>query len=176
MVDLRDQGEAFALEPVHHPHLPQRPLAVEGPGEDLTHDLLELAIRSGGWQAHVPHVVVQVEAIVVDPDRVSLEGREGEPTPVAGEEVKARLDVLPQAIAVEASVLPAQGLALEDRHGRDVHRSGSRLEVKERRVLCGQPEVRSTLHRFRPPRTRPLGGRGRVLWPASLWEQGRGSL
>jgi hypothetical protein len=98
MVDLRDQGEAFALEPVHHPHLPQRPLAVEGPGQDLTHDLLELAIRTGGWQAHVSHVVVQVEAMVVDPDRVSLEGREGEPTPVAGEEVKARLDVLPQAM------------------------------------------------------------------------------
>jgi hypothetical protein len=63
----------------------------------------------------VAHVVVEVEAGVVHPERPShLEAGEGELLPVARHPVQARLDLL-------GELLPRGRRPVEDHQGADVH-------------------------------------------------------
>ena len=68
VVGLRDQREAVALEPLHQPDLPQRLGAVQALGEDPPGQPAQLVLRARRGQRRVAHVVVDVEARVVDPE------------------------------------------------------------------------------------------------------------
>src|SRR5204863_8931374 len=70
VVDLREEGDATALEPVDEVELPQRPAAVERAGEDASDGAGELAVVAGRRDGAVADVEVEVEVGVLDPERV----------------------------------------------------------------------------------------------------------
>ena len=71
VVGLGVQGELASLvDPFDEVHLPQRPRAVERPGRDARHDLLELAVGARGGHGDEPLVELAVERRVLDPVRV----------------------------------------------------------------------------------------------------------
>ena len=67
VVGLGDQREAVVLEALDQPHLPQRLGAVELLGEDARGQVLQLLLAARRGQRGVAHVVLEVEARVVDP-------------------------------------------------------------------------------------------------------------
>ena len=71
VVRLADQREAVALEALHEPHLPERLRAVEPLGEDAPGQQRELVVVARRGQRGVADVVLEVEARVVDPDRLA---------------------------------------------------------------------------------------------------------
>jgi hypothetical protein len=82
----------------------------------------------------VAHVVGEVEARVVDPERpAELHGREGELLAEARHEVQARADVLEQVVVVGRR-------SLEDEHRAHVHVAGRGL-VREKRDVDGAQAV-----------------------------------
>jgi hypothetical protein len=100
MVGLRDQRETIALEPLSQPDLPERFRAVEALGEDPSRQPAQLLDRARRRQRGVAHVIVDVEARVVDPERPPhLEPRERQLLAIAGDQMQARLDVLGELLA-----------------------------------------------------------------------------
>ena len=94
VVGLGDQREAAALEPLDEPRLPQRLRAVQPLRVDARGQRAQLLLRARLRQRRVAHVVLEVEARVVDPDRpAGLQRRERELVPVARHEVQPRPDV-----------------------------------------------------------------------------------
>ncbi len=92
MVDLADQGETAVGEALDDPQLPQRTSAVELLGHESSDEVLELLVRSRGGKRRVPHVVVEVEVLVVDPHRMPLERDGRQSLPVSRDLVEARGD------------------------------------------------------------------------------------
>jgi hypothetical protein len=130
LVDLGDDGEPVALESFDDVDLPERARPVEAPRLDLGDELLELLLGARRRQGEPPHVVAEVEALVVHPDRVrDAAGHEPDALPVARDQGDARLDVAEQPGVVEPGV-PRP----EDHDGADVHRRRPLLEVEERDV------------------------------------------
>jgi hypothetical protein len=115
MMGLREQREAPALEPLDQPDLPEWLRPVEALGVHAPHQLAQVLDRPSAGQRGVAHVVVDVEARVVDPHRPAhLEARNREPLPVARHEVQALLDVLHQLEVIHRR-------PVEDHHAADVH-------------------------------------------------------
>ncbi len=143
VVDLRDDGEAVALEALDDPELPQRLLAVEALGEDAPDHALELTLGSRSGQPRVAHVVADVEGGVVHPDGVLLERRVGQALAVARDAIESRGDVLLDAADVEGAVGGPQGRGLVDLGGGDVGGAvGLGVLVDEERVVhLGEPVV-----------------------------------
>jgi hypothetical protein len=73
VVKLADDGEAISRESLDKPNFPQRPRSVELLLEDPGGELLELRIRPRPRKAREPDVIVQVEAVIINPDGVVLE-------------------------------------------------------------------------------------------------------
>jgi hypothetical protein len=67
VVDLRQQGDAVAVEAADDVQLPQRTGAVERAGDDPGDLVGELAVRARGGQRELADVEVQVEVLVLDP-------------------------------------------------------------------------------------------------------------
>ena len=67
--DLARIANRPLLQPLDEVHLPQRPGAVQRSGDDARHELLELLHGARAGQRRLPHVVGEVEVVVVDPDR-----------------------------------------------------------------------------------------------------------
>ena len=72
-VGLHEQGEAPAFETLEHPALPERARAVEALRLHARRHLPQLGRATRPRQARVPHVVVEIELVVIDPDGMILE-------------------------------------------------------------------------------------------------------
>ena len=95
----------------------------------------------GGGQRGVAHVVLEVEARVVDPHRApAVERRVGELVAVAGHQVQAPADLLEE-------LLHRRRRAFDDRQPADVHVRDGALLVQERGVDRGQPVEVALGHR-----------------------------
>ena len=75
VVGLGDEREAAVREALDHPHLPQRLGAVELLGEDPPGQQQQLLLGARVRQRGLAHVVLEVEARVVDPQRPAGPGR-----------------------------------------------------------------------------------------------------
>jgi hypothetical protein len=128
---LRDQRAAAALESLDHPQFPQRLPVVEALRHDARGEAFQLAFGARLRQRRVAHVVVDVEAVVVDPHRMALDRDPREPLAIARDPVQSRRDVCTHAIGVDAARRIAQRADLEDQRGADVLRIGVALEVQE---------------------------------------------
>ena len=93
-MSLGEDREAAAIEALHEPHLPQRPVAAQVMGKDAAGEHLQFVLAARLRQRGVAQVVAQVKALVVDPARAGLGERNLRDTlPVARHQPKARLDV-----------------------------------------------------------------------------------
>ena len=133
VVGLRDQRETVVLEAFYQPHLPQRLGAVELLGEDPRHETLQLRPRPGRGQGRVAHVILEVEARVVDPHRPpAVECREGELLPVARHQVKTLADLFEE-------VLHRRSRTFDDREPAHMHVRAGALLVQEGGVHRREP-------------------------------------
>jgi hypothetical protein len=90
MMDLADHGDALtAIEAFNDPDFPQRLGAVEVLRHEARRQPLELALVAGLGQRRVAHVVVDVEVVVVHPDRRALKPALPQPLAVARDQVQA---------------------------------------------------------------------------------------
>ncbi len=91
VVGLVDQADVFApIHPLHEPELPERLLTVEDLDGEAFGQLQQLPSTSGSRQRGQPHVVGDVEALVVDPDRSPLTQRHRhDPLPEARDQLEA---------------------------------------------------------------------------------------
>ncbi len=144
-------GEAVPLQALNDVQLPQRLRAVEALGEDPAGELAQLLVASRGRQRGVAHVVVDVEAGVVHPERPAhLQWREGEPLAIPGDELQAGLELIHE--------VHARGRRpLEDHERAHVHVGRLLLLVQERCVDGGQP-ILVSLFVHEPEPTRAPGG------------------
>jgi hypothetical protein len=132
VVRLEDQREAALLEALDEPALPQRLRAVELLRVDPRGEPVELLLGAGRRQRAVTDVVLEVEVVVVDPQRPSgLERRVREPLPIARHEVQTRADVLQHGGERRRGTL-------EDRDRADVHVRARVLLMEERGVHGGE--------------------------------------
>ena len=145
---LRDQREAAAVEPLDDPRLPEGPCPVELLRHDPRREALQLLVVARARKARVPDVVVEVEVIVVHPDRIVLDRDPGEPLTVTGDLMQARRDTGPDALDVDPSVGGRERARLEDRRAPEMHVGLRALEEEERAVLSGERFVRGG-HRVR---------------------------
>ena len=86
MMAKRPPSQAF-----DHPHLPERLAAIELLRHEAAGETLQLPLVAGPRQMRVAHVVGEVEARVVHPDRMVEDRHAGEPLPVARHPVDAGL-------------------------------------------------------------------------------------
>ena len=134
--------------PVHEPHLPQRLGAVERLRVHARGERAQLRLGAGRRQRGVAHVVLEVEAGVVDPQRAAgLDGREGELLAEARHEVQARAHVVGEPLV-------GGRRALEDHHRADVHVGRRALLRDEGRIHRGQPVAVLLGHATEPMRHR----------------------
>src|SRR3954454_6266024 len=75
-MDLRQQREAVALEPLDQPDLPERLVAVEALREDAPRERAQLLLLARHRQGGGAHVVADVERGIVDPARAALAERD----------------------------------------------------------------------------------------------------
>ena len=85
VVHLAGEREAPALQAVDQVDLPEGAASIEGPGEQIAHQGLELRLGARAGQNHVPHVRGELEAVVVDPHRMVDERDALDPLAVAGQ-------------------------------------------------------------------------------------------
>ena len=70
MMDLDVVGHIAVIETIDHRDPPQRTVAVEQLRMQLAGAVFELRLRSGAGEREALHVIVQIDLIVLDPDRV----------------------------------------------------------------------------------------------------------
>ena len=93
-------------------------------------------------QRGVAHVVRDVEAVVVDPDRAALlVGHGHQPAAEARQQLQPRQHEVAHLADAEAAVGVEERLALEHAHRADVHRVLEPLQVQEAGVERGEPVV-----------------------------------
>ena len=81
------------------------------------------------------HVVVEIEALIVDPHRLVLDRDVRKAVAIARDLVQVRADVCLDAVDIHRTVRLHQRAAVEHRHAPDVHRRVGRFEEQERNVL-----------------------------------------
>src|SRR5262249_52727923 len=149
-----------ALQAFDEPQLPQRAGAVEHLRLHALEQREQLRTRSRAWQRREAHVVRDIEALVVDPDRpAEVERYRHRLLPEARYEVEARRHEVTRVGDAEAAFVVEERCALEDRERSDVHWRLDALEGEEARVEAAEPVV--AVHRA--PRVRPLGPPGHPL-------------
>ena len=100
---LADDREAVVVQALDQPQLPERLAAIELLGEDPRGEVAQLLLGAGRRQRGLPHVVVEVEVRVVDPDRPALvEGDEAQLLAEARHQVQSRGDVVAELAWVGA--------------------------------------------------------------------------
>lgn len=166
VVALGDDGEAALLQTFHDPDLPERPVAVEGEGHDVTGQPLEQPFVSRMGQAQVADVVVQVEARVVHPVGGAGERHPGDALPVAW--VEHRLREAAEVLDVHPSARAAEAPRAEDRHGADVHRRVPVFDLEEAGIQGRETFAVGVRHGgfLAPPEGAPVAG---ALQPLA-WE------
>ena len=122
---LGDQRPAIALEPLHHPELPQRPCPVKVLGQDAAGQVAQLVIASRRGNSGAPDVVEDRKVRVVDPDRTpELEGDLTHFLAVARHQRQ-----LARHLAHKVTVCRRR--ALEYDHAPDMHRDVGVFDVDE---------------------------------------------
>jgi hypothetical protein len=164
VVHLGDHREAVVLEPVDEPHLPERAVTIELLRHDATGQPLEAPDVAGHGQARMAHVIVEVEPGVVDPHRMREERHPRELLAKPRVPLQRAFRHRADALDVDAAVLRAQGLRVEDADRADVHVDVGVLEGEKSGVQSRQPLVMlvghgrgKTTKRARLPRTLPAG-------------------
>ena len=149
--DLADQREPVVRQPLDQVHLPQRPRAVQPPGQHPPDELPELFRRSRPRQRRAPHVEGEVEVLVVDPDRPGQPGRHAaDPLPIARH---------------EGDPFPDQA--------RSAARSRSR---PARRRRCPRCRRGPACARCPEPATTPRAGSGAAAWTVLSLHRGAGAF
>jgi hypothetical protein len=133
-MNLGDDGEAVVLQALDDPKFPQRLGTVELLGNDSPGQALELLITAGAGQAGVPDVEVEVEVIVIDPDRSPVARYEGQPLAIPGYVLKLSEDVGFDPSDIDASIRHLELRGLEEDHRTDVHVSVGRLQRQKRSI------------------------------------------
>ena len=91
----------------------------------------------------MPHVIGDIEVVVVDPDRPALLVRNGhEAAAEPRQEGQTRQDEVAHVVYPEPAVGGEERCAVEDAHRADVHRVFGPLQVQEARVERGETVVR----------------------------------
>jgi hypothetical protein len=136
VVRLGVEGDLAVVQPLDDDHLPQRSAAVEQRGVQARDELLELVHRAGLAQRDVTDVVVEVDVVVLDPDRVGeLERHRRELAREQPREMEALREHPLHRLVVVALVALRQ---LEQHQAADVHRGLGGFEVQERCVHAAQ--------------------------------------
>ena len=138
---LDQEREPILGEPLDHPELPERFPAVELLRHDPRRQRLQLSVVARPRQRGVPHVVAQVEVVVVDPDGLVEDGDPAEALPVAWNQVQPAGDLRANALDVDAAGRGPKRAGLEDDEAPEVHVGGRILEVEERSILRRDPLV-----------------------------------
>ena len=130
---LADDGEVAVGQALDQVHLPQGPAPVERPAHEARHELVQLVARAGLRQRRPAHVVRDVEALVVDPDRTRhAERHVADALAVPGHVGDALLDQAHEALVVETA--RRRG---EDGDPAGVHRRAGGLHEQEGGVEGG---------------------------------------
>ncbi len=115
VVHLGDDGRVAVLEALHHPHLPERPGAVELARRDVADDIGQLVRTPRGRHRDPTHVMLEIEPGILDPHRVVERERDRhEPPPEGGDPVDALGDEPPEGVGREPTLDPRR---IEDRRG-----------------------------------------------------------
>src|SRR6185436_17422811 len=126
-----------ALEALDQVHLPRRAVEVDVVAVQPRDQDAELALVAGRRQRRPPHVVLEIDAPVLDPrlQRVAQEVRRAEPQVPRRVHRDAGADLVHQ----RAHVVPRRVARRRERHhARDVHHHLARLSVQEHRVARRQ--------------------------------------
>jgi hypothetical protein len=150
MMRLAHQRDAVPLEALHQPQLPERLVEVETLLEDARAGALQQPLVARLRQARVADVVADVEAWIVHPDRMPVDGRRFDALAVARDQVQARGHVLEDALDVEHVSLVTERTAFTDQDRADVHRRVGALVEQERVVELGESRVGEVAHGFPP--------------------------
>src|SRR5438874_2765951 len=146
---LLQHRHAVALHPVDEPKLPQRTPPIERKGLEPGHERVQLLLATGPGQRGEPHVIRQVEAVVVDPHRPSLAEGDGlHPAAQRGPAMEAPRDVAARVVEPEAAALVEEGRRLEQGQRADVLGRASRLAAQRR---CGPRAEALVPHAALPP-------------------------
>ena len=95
VVHLDVNREAAALETLDHVVLPERSGAIEQDHVQSRNQGLELLARSRLWQGDVAEMIVEIEIVVVDPDRmIELNRRQGQLALKERNEMKPALEMV----------------------------------------------------------------------------------
>jgi len=142
VMGLLDEGDVAALQAFDEPQLPQGPAPVEQLGLEPLEQGEELGPVAGAGERRQAHVVGDVEAIVVDPDRVpGVQRHVLQPLTEPWDAMQPRRDEIADRADPESSFGGEERLALEDGQRADVHRGLEALEVQEAGVERAQPVV-----------------------------------
>jgi len=144
VVDLGQEGDLPAFEPMDQVELPERPGAVQRTAEDARHLVRQLLVAPRCGQSELPHVEVEVEVRVVDPVRViQAERHLGEAPAEWGQQRQPLDDQLLDV--VEVDLVARRGGWIEHRDPRDMAGLPRRLHGQELRV-----KTRELSHRHLP--------------------------
>jgi len=110
VVRLGHGCEPVPFQTFDDPQLPQGLLSVQRPRQNVRSDSLELLLVPRPWQGDVTHVVVEAEAVVVDPHGLTLDRDVRESLPVSRHQMQLRGDVLLDALDIN----PGHHLLLRD--------------------------------------------------------------
>jgi hypothetical protein len=131
VVDLRVEADPAIGETLDHVELPERPAAVEQARMEPRGERLELGERARLRQHQIADVVVDVDVVVVNPDRIrEVERHQRELAREDRREVHALRDVVLDRLVPVAAVV---GRRLEQVQAADVHRHLGAFQVQERR-------------------------------------------
>ncbi len=140
-MSLADRSETIALQPLGDPQFPQRLAAIELLRHDSPGQPLELLFPAGTRQRRMAHVVVEVEALIVNPDRMVLDRHARDPLPITGNLMQPRSDVAANPFDIDPAARGPHRLRVEDHHPRDVHVSLRTFKVQKRPVQNAQPLI-----------------------------------
>jgi len=139
VVHLRHHGDGTVLEAFDHPHLPQRPGAVEGNARDVAAQLGQFVAAAGGGECDAMAVPVDVEVGVLDPHGVvEVELRVLQLAPERGNRFGARAEL---RLELGERVATRNRRHVENDDSADVEELRRRFEVEEGRV-----ETAESLH------------------------------
>jgi hypothetical protein len=132
-MDLREQCPAAGLDALQKPRFPQRPVAVEPLREDLPCQMAQLPgfpwLRHGG----MPHVIADLEVLVVRPCRAEDVHRHGPHDLAVARHPR-------QLRAEQLDEIPVGGRGALEHHERaKMHRHVPVLDEEEPRIERGHP-------------------------------------
>jgi hypothetical protein len=104
-MDLGHQREPVVLETVDDPDFPGRLVDVQRELQQIPADAFEDAIIGRLRESDLPNVIADVEARIVDPNRMVKEGNLDEALAIAGNAVEAPLVVEKDLLEIEPAVL-----------------------------------------------------------------------